>query len=108
MAARIRNPFLVHSVSPRLSDPEGRRLIGLRRLDKRIVWETEGGLFPVFQLMVTDRFRWRDRAPHSGRSKVPWRIGLAAFDFPGGTLLLTEAGGREATRERLGLVRRGP
>lgn len=94
LAARIRSPFLVRSVRPRPADAEGRRVEGLRRLGKRIVWEMEGGLFLVFHLMVTGRFRWR-QADGGGAAKLPGKVGLAAFDFPGGTLLLTEAGSKK-------------
>jgi formamidopyrimidine-DNA glycosylase len=87
VAVRLRSPFLVRSVRPRLSEAEGRRVIGLRRLGKRIVWELEGELFLVFHLMLAGRFHWR-----AAGAKVSAKVGLAAFDFPAGTLLLTEAG----------------
>ncbi|HEX6200119.1 MAG TPA: DNA-formamidopyrimidine glycosylase family protein, partial [Thermoanaerobaculia bacterium] len=56
---RLRSPFLVRSVAPPLAAAEGRRVVGLRRLGKRIVWEMEGGLFLVFHLMIAGRFHWR-------------------------------------------------
>jgi formamidopyrimidine-DNA glycosylase len=59
---------------------------GLRRIGKRIVWEMEDQLFLVFHLMIAGRFKWRKRG-----AKPPGKIGLATFDFPDGTLLLTEA-----------------
>jgi len=84
--ARVTSPFLLRTAEPPLSAAEGRPVIGLRRLGKRIVCEMEGELFLVFHLMIAGRFKWRDPG-----AKSPGKIGLAAFDFPTGTLLLTEA-----------------
>src|SRR5439155_1597647 len=56
---RLATPFLVRSVDPPLGEAEGRRVVGLRRLGKRIVLELEGELFLVFHLMIAGRFRWR-------------------------------------------------
>lgn len=86
-AARVGSPFLVRSVAPPLSDAVGRRLLGVRRLGKRIVWELEGELFLVFHLMIAGRFRKKERG-----AAVPKKYGLAAFDFEDATALLTEAG----------------
>lgn len=83
----VRNPFVVRSFDPPLSAAEGRRVIGLRRMGKRIVFELEGDLFLVFHLMIAGRFRWRPTG-----TKSPGKLGLAAFEFPDGVLLLTEAG----------------
>jgi formamidopyrimidine-DNA glycosylase len=90
LRVRLRSPFLVRSVAPPLSAAEGRRVVGVRRLGKRIVWEMDDGLFLVFHLMIAGRFHWR-----TAGAKPPGRIGLAAFDFPAGTLLLTEAGSKK-------------
>jgi formamidopyrimidine-DNA glycosylase len=84
---RLTSPFLVRSVDPPLRAAEGKRVVRLRRLGKRIVLELEGELFLVFHLMIAGRFHWRPRG-----AAVARRVGLAAFDFPTGTLLLTEAG----------------
>ena len=84
---RLASPFLVRSIDPPLDALTGRRVTGLRRLGKRVVFEFESEHFLVVHLMVAGRFRWRE----SG-AKVPGKVGLAAFDFPEGTLLLTEAG----------------
>jgi formamidopyrimidine-DNA glycosylase len=84
---RLASPFLVRSIDPPLDALTGRRVTGLRRLGKRVVFELESEHFLVVHLMVAGRFRWRE----SG-AKVPGKVGLAAFDFPEGTLLLTEAG----------------
>ena len=77
---------------------EGKRVIGLRRMGKRIVVELEDDLFLVIHLMIAGRLRW---LPAGG--KVPGKIGLAAFDFPNGSLILTEAGSKR--RASLWLVR---
>ncbi|HEY8020663.1 MAG TPA: DNA-formamidopyrimidine glycosylase family protein, partial [Thermoanaerobaculia bacterium] len=91
---RLGSPFVLRSVEPPISSAEGRRVEGLRRLGKRIVWELEGGLFLVFHLMIAGRFHWRARGAKTGSKSV-----LAAFDFPAGTLLLTEA----STKKRASL-----
>ena len=84
---RIASPFVLRTVEPPIAEAQGRRVAGLRRLGKRIVWALEGELFLVIHLMIAGRLRWRPAG-----AKPPGRIGLAAFDFPDGTLLLTEAG----------------
>lgn len=88
--ARIQSPFLVRSVSPRPSEAEGRRVVEFRRIGKRIVMGFEGDLFYVFHLMIAGRLRWRKAG-----TTVPRKRGLAAFDFPNGTLLLTEASSKK-------------
>jgi formamidopyrimidine-DNA glycosylase len=86
---RIGNPFLVRTTDPPAGLAEGRRIVGLRRLGKRIVFEMEGDLFLVLHLMIAGRLRWRDRG-----AAIPGKVGLAAFDFPAGTAILTEAGSK--------------
>jgi formamidopyrimidine-DNA glycosylase len=86
---RLASPFLVRSIEPPTDAVIGRSIISLRRLGKRIVWEFEGDLFAVFHLMIAGRFRWKEPG-----AKVPGKVGLAAFDFASGTLLLTEAGSK--------------
>ena len=83
---RLASPFVLRSVSPRPSAVTGKKVRGLRRLGKRIIFEMDDDHFIVVHLMVAGRFRWKDLG-----AKVPGRIGLAAFDFSSGTLLLTEA-----------------
>jgi formamidopyrimidine-DNA glycosylase len=83
----VRNPFVVRSVDPPLSAAEGKRVLGLRRMGKRIVFQLEGGLFLVIHLMIAGRFRWKPPG-----TKPPGKLGLAALEFPSGVLLLTEAG----------------
>jgi formamidopyrimidine-DNA glycosylase len=91
---RVASPNLLRTVAPPLAAALGRRVAGVRRLGKRIVIDLEGGLHLVIHLMIAGRFRWRDRG-----AKVPGKIGLAAFEFSTGTLLLTEA----STRQRASL-----
>jgi formamidopyrimidine-DNA glycosylase len=83
----IKSPFVLRSVDPPLSAAEGKRVIGLRRLGKRIVLELEGDLFVVIHLMIAGRFRWRPP-----ETKAGGKLTLAAFEFPNGSLHLTEAG----------------
>ena len=87
---RLASPFLLRSVDPPIHEAEGKRVLGLRRLGKRIVFDLEGDLFLVFHLMIAGRLHWKGAG-----AKVPGRLGLAAFDFPTGTLILTEAGTRK-------------
>ena len=84
--ARIRSPSLLRSWDPPVSEVEGRRVLALRRVGKRIVWEMEDDLFVIVHLMISGRFRWRERG-----AEVPRKRGHAAFDFADGTLILTEA-----------------
>jgi formamidopyrimidine-DNA glycosylase len=83
----IRSPFVLRSVDPPLSAVEGKRVIGLRGLGKRIVLALEGELFVVIHLMIAGRFRWRPPG-----AKLGGKLALAAFEFPSGSLHLTEAG----------------
>jgi formamidopyrimidine-DNA glycosylase len=96
--ARVVSPSLLRSFDPPLADALGRRVVGLERLGKRVVWELEGDLFAVFHLMITGRFKWR--APGTA---IPRKGTHAAFDFPTGSLHLTEAGTKK--RASLHLVR---
>ena len=83
---RITSPFLLQTVDPPIAAAEGRAVIGLRRVGKRIVIELEGARFLVFHLMIAGRFHWRPPKAPLNR-----RLGLAALDFAAGTLVLTEA-----------------
>jgi formamidopyrimidine-DNA glycosylase len=83
---RISSPNLLRTVEPPLDAAEGRAVRGVRRLGKRIVIELEGDLFLVLHLMIAGRLHWRPAG-----ARVPGKIGLAAFEFSTGTLLLTEA-----------------
>jgi formamidopyrimidine-DNA glycosylase len=95
---RLASPFLLRTVDPPLAELFGKRVRALRRLGKRIVIAFDGDLFLVIHLMIAGRLRWRP----SG-TKVPGKLGLAAFDFSSGTLLLTEASSRK--RAALHVVR---
>jgi formamidopyrimidine-DNA glycosylase len=83
----LANPFVLRTVDPTITDAQGRRVVGIRRLGKRIVLALEGERFLVIHLMIAGRLRWRD-----ARGKAPGKIALARFAFDDGTLYLTEAG----------------
>jgi formamidopyrimidine-DNA glycosylase len=85
----IRSPFVLRSVDPPLTAVEGRRVVGLRRMGKRIAFSLEGDLFVVIHLMIAGRFRWYPPGKKAGGKLV-----LAVFEFPDGLLFLTEAGTR--------------
>jgi formamidopyrimidine-DNA glycosylase len=95
---RVASPFLVRSVDPPIDQAYGKQVIGLRRLGKRLVWAFEGDLFLVIHLMIAGRFKALDRG-----AKIPGKVGLASFDFPHLSLILTEAGSKR--RASLYLVR---
>jgi formamidopyrimidine-DNA glycosylase len=86
---RLASPFLVRSVDPPIDQAHGKKVLSLRRLGKRLVWELEGDLYLVIHLMIAGRFKWLDRG-----AKIPGKVGLAAFDFENGSLVLTEAGSK--------------
>jgi formamidopyrimidine-DNA glycosylase len=95
---RLLTPFLLRSVDPPLTAAAGRTVTGLRRLGKRIVIALDGELFLVLHLMIAGRLHWKPAG-----ARPPGKIGLAAFDFSTGTLILTEAGTRK--RASLDVVR---
>jgi formamidopyrimidine-DNA glycosylase len=95
---RLVSPFLLRSVDPKISEAFHREIIGLGRLGKRIVFELDGDLYLIIHLMIAGRFHWKPAG-----AKVPGKLGLAAFDFSSGTLILTEAGTKK--RASLHLVR---
>ena len=84
---RLVRPFVLRTVEPALAEVCGGTVRGLRRLGKRIVIELDGELFLCVHLMIVGRLVWLRRG-----ARPPARIGLAAFDFATGTLVLTEAG----------------
>jgi formamidopyrimidine-DNA glycosylase len=86
---RLSNPFLLRTVEPPLSSAEGRVVKGLRRIGKRIGIGLEGDLWLVLHLMIAGRLHWKKR-----EAKLGGRQNLAAFDFPDGSLVLTEAGSK--------------
>jgi formamidopyrimidine-DNA glycosylase len=84
---RINSAFLLRTVQPAVSETEGKPVCGLRRIGKRIAIGVEGDLWLVIHLMIAGRLHWRPPA-----AKLAGRNSLAAFDFPHGSLVLTEAG----------------
>jgi len=84
---RVKSFSLLRTYDPPLDAIFGKRLTGLRRMGKRIVFELEDDLFAVLHLMVAGRLHW-----HPPGKAIPGKVGLAAFDFSDGTIILTEAG----------------
>ncbi len=101
---RLANPFVLRTVEPVPQSLAGKRVHSIERVGKRIVFGFDDDLFLIIHLMIAGRFRWLP-----ANAKIPGKLGLAAFDFDAGTLVLTEAGskrrasihivqGREAVR----------
>jgi formamidopyrimidine-DNA glycosylase len=88
-AVRIGNPFIVRTFDPPITAIVGLTVNTLRRLGKRIVFGLDEDLFVIVHLMIAGRFRWRERG-----AAIPGKVGLLAFDFTRGTLLLTEQGSK--------------
>ena len=95
---RLRSPFVLRSVTPALAEAEGRHVLSVRRMGKRIVLALEGDLYLVVHLMIAGRLAWK---PGAAPAAIPGWTGLAAFDFPSGTLLLTEASPKKRAWIRL-------
>ncbi|HUF41822.1 MAG TPA: DNA-formamidopyrimidine glycosylase family protein [Verrucomicrobiae bacterium] len=95
---RIGSPFVLRSFDPPIGAAEGKKVVALRRLGKRIVFALEDDLFLIVHLMIAGRFHWKSKG-----AKLARKYGQAAFDFPHATLLLTEAGTRQ--RASICLVR---
>jgi formamidopyrimidine-DNA glycosylase len=95
---RIGSPFVLRSFDPAIGAAGGKKVLALRRLGKRIVFELDDELFLIVHLMIAGRFHWKPKG-----AKIARRYGQAAFDFPNGTLLLTEAGTKK--RASIYLVR---
>src|SRR5207249_3852120 len=89
LRTRLASAFLLRTAQPPLESVEGRTVRELRRIGKRIAIGLEGDLWLVLHLMIAGRLHWKNPG-----AKVASRIALAAFDFPHGTLLLTEAGSK--------------
>jgi formamidopyrimidine-DNA glycosylase len=83
----LKSPFLLRTVDPPISVAQGRTVMDLARLGKRIVFDLGEELYLVLHLMIAGRLKWLARG-----AKAPGKIGLAVLDFPGGSLVLTEAG----------------
>ena len=86
---RLASPFLLRTVEPPLASVDGRRVTELRRIGKRIAIGLEDDLWLVLHLMIAGRLHWKVAG-----AKLSGRNQLAAFDFPGGSLVLTEAGSK--------------
>jgi formamidopyrimidine-DNA glycosylase len=84
---RLLSPFVLRTAVPPISSVDGKRVVGARRIGKRIVLALEDDLFLVLHLMIAGRLRWL-----SPGEKPPGRITLAVFEFPDGALAFTEAG----------------
>jgi formamidopyrimidine-DNA glycosylase len=95
---RIGSPFVLRSFDPAVGAAEGKKVLALRRLGKRIVFELEDDLYLIVHLMIAGRFHWKSKG-----AKIARKYGQAALDFPNGTLLLTEAGTKK--RASIYLVR---
>ena len=95
-AIRLKSPFLLRTVTPKVEELIGHQVIGCRRLAKQIVIALEPDYFIVIHLMIAGRFRWVDAG-----AKIPARGGLAAFDFTSGTLILTEGSKKKRASLRL-------
>ena len=83
---RVASPFVLRTADPPLQAAKDKRVLGLRRSGKRLIFQLEDELFLVIHLMIAGRFSWKERG-----AAITGQIGLAAFDFSNGTLLLTEA-----------------
>ncbi|HLL25627.1 MAG TPA: DNA-formamidopyrimidine glycosylase family protein [Kofleriaceae bacterium] len=83
---RIASAFVLRTFAPRPAELEGAKVASIERMGKRILIGVEGDRFIVIHLMIAGRLRWKERG-----AKVPGKVGLAAFDFPTGTLIFTEA-----------------
>ena len=86
---RIASAFLLRTAQPPLQSAEGRTVVALRRIGKRIAVGLDGDLWLVLHLMIAGRLHWR-----AAGAKLAGRNSLAAFDFPNGSLVLTEAGSK--------------
>lgn len=95
---RLTSPSLLKTFDPAVSAAEGKTVRTLRRLGKRIVFDLDDDVHLIIHLMIAGRFQWKPRG-----TAIPRKLGHAAFDFPTGTLLLTEAGTKK--RASLHVVR---
>jgi formamidopyrimidine-DNA glycosylase len=84
---RLNSPFLLRTVAPTLAEQRGKRVMGVRRLGKRVVVALDGEVFLAIHLMISGRLHWKPKD-----AKLAGKIALAAFDFTTGTMTLTEAG----------------
>jgi formamidopyrimidine-DNA glycosylase len=95
---RIVSPFLLRTVDPPAAAVRGKKVLSVRRLGKRLVFDVEDRIHLLIHLMIAGRLQWKENHP-----PVPKKIGLAAFDFENGTMLLVESGSKR--RASLHIVR---
>lgn len=91
---RLASPAVLRTYDPPFDAPEKKVVRGLGRIGKRIVFDFGNELFVVIHLMIAGRLQWKD-----GKAPIPKKVGLAAFEFDNGTLILTEQG----TKRRAGI-----
>jgi formamidopyrimidine-DNA glycosylase len=89
LRVRLASAFLLRTAQPPIASVEGRVVVELRRIGKRIAIGVEGDLWLVLHLMIAGRLHWKPL-----EAKLTGRNNLAAFDFPNGSLVLTEAGSK--------------
>ena len=97
---KLLSPFVLRSVDPPIHTIDGRTIVGVRRIGKRIVLDFDEDLFLILHLMIAGRLRWREPGKKPGMGP---KMILAAFDFAHGTLFFTEASSKK--RASLQLVR---
>jgi len=90
LGVRLASPFVLRTFDPPLPAAAGKKVTGLRRVGKRLVLELEDDLFLVIHLMIAGRLRWLEPG-----GKIPGKVGLAAFDFDPGTVVLTEVASKK-------------
>jgi formamidopyrimidine-DNA glycosylase len=95
---RLASPFLLRTADPPIQSVNGKRVLAVRRFGKRLAIELEDDLVLVLHLMIAGRLHWKERG-----KPIPGKVGLAAFDFPKGSLILVEASPKK--RAALYLVR---
>ena len=95
---RMSSPFLLRTFDPPIMETYGKSVLGVERMGKRIVVALHDELYLIFHLMIAGRFRW-----HDAGARLPGKVGLAAFDFSSGTLIMTEASAKK--RASLHVVR---
>ena len=86
---RLGSVFLLRTVDPPIESAEGRAVRAIRRIGNRIAFRVDGDVWLVLHLMIAGRLHWKPP-----QTKLSGRNALAAFDFPSGSLLLTEAGSK--------------
>jgi len=95
LSVKILNPFVLRTVEPAIKEIEGRSLVSVTRLGKRLVLSFGNDLFMVIHLMIAGRFRWVDKKPGKANPKPPGgKLSLMGIETENGFLYLTEAGSK--------------